>query len=107
MATSGDYRSYYEEDGVRISHTIDPATGRPVSHALASVSVVFRECIYADAYATAFMVLGPKKSLALAEEMGIAALFLVRNADGTFDELETSAFSSLFSGTAPATMPGN
>ena len=67
MATSGDYRIYFERDGVRYCHEIDPATGRPVRHALASVSVVAPTCGAADAWATALMVLGPERGLALAQ----------------------------------------
>ena len=58
MATSGDYRNYYEKDGQRFSHTIDPRTGRPVQHRLASVSVIHERCVAADGWATALMVLG-------------------------------------------------
>ena len=63
VVTSGSYRKYYEQDGVRYSHTIDPSTGRPVNHSLLSVSVVSRKAWYADALATAFMVMGLDKSL--------------------------------------------
>lgn len=58
VVTSGSYRKYYERDGVRYSHTIDPATGRPVQHSLLSVSVVERNGMLADAMATAYMVMG-------------------------------------------------
>ena len=60
MATSGDYRNYYETEGARLSHTIDPRTGRPIAHKLASVSVVHEECAMADGFATTMMVLGPE-----------------------------------------------
>ena len=96
MATSGDYRNYYEKDGQRFSHTIDPRTGRPVSHRLASVSVVHRRCVAADGWATALMVLGETDGYQRAVEQGLAALFLVRNADGEFCEKATPAFLSLF-----------
>ena len=96
MATSGDYRNYYEKDGQRFSHTIDPRTGRPVSHRLASVSVVHERCVAADGWATALMVLGETDGYQLAVEQGLAALFLVRNGDGGFSEKATPAFSSLF-----------
>lgn len=86
MATSGDYRNYYERDGVRISHTIDPRTGRPVTHRLASVSVIHASCMTADALATALSVLGPEEGRALVEREGIAALFLIRTDDGGFEE---------------------
>jgi thiamine biosynthesis lipoprotein len=77
LATSGDYRNFTMVDGVRYSHTIDPTTGRPVEHRLASVSVVAETCAEADALATAFNVLGPERGLALAEREGLPALFLV------------------------------
>ena len=94
MATSGDYRNYYEEGGQRISHTIDPRTGWPISHSVASVTVVHRECVQADAFATALLVLGPE-GFELAEELGLAAYFLTRSPSGDFAERRTTAFSSL------------
>jgi thiamine biosynthesis lipoprotein len=81
VATSGDYRNYYIVDGERISHTIDPRTGRPVTHQLASVSVVLPSAAEADAIATLLMVLGPTAGLELAESMQIPALFFVREPD--------------------------
>jgi thiamine biosynthesis lipoprotein len=95
MATSGDYRNFYEQDGVRFSHTIDPRTGRPIQHRLASVSVIDPVCMRADGYATALMVLGEEEGFKLAEEQGLAALFLVRKGDG-FEERATAAFKTLF-----------
>jgi thiamine biosynthesis lipoprotein len=82
MATSGDYRSYREVDGQRISHTIDPRTGRPATHRLASVTVLAPTCVEADGWATALMALGPEEGLRLAEEQGLAAYFLVRTDEG-------------------------
>lgn len=81
IATSGDYRNFYEQDGKRLSHTIDPTTGNPIEHMLASVTVVAEKGGYADAYATALNVLGPEKGYALAEELGLAAFFIVREGD--------------------------
>jgi FAD:protein FMN transferase len=78
MATSGDYRNFFELDGRRYSHTIDPATGRPVDHQLASVTVLAERCGEADAWATALLVLGPEQGRALADERGLAALFVER-----------------------------
>ncbi len=78
VATSGDYRQYRERGGVRISHLIDPRTGRPVAHRLASVTVVAETTLFADAYATALMVLGEDAGLRFAEQNGLAALFVVR-----------------------------
>ena len=78
VATSGDYRNYFEKDGVRYSHTIDPVTGRPIVHNLASVTVLTQSCAEADAWATAFSVLGVEQSLNLAEQLDIALYMLVR-----------------------------
>lgn len=82
MATSGDYRNYYEKDGVRYSHIIDPRTAKPVTHRLASVSVVHSSTTYADAWATALFVLGENEGLQLANEVGIAAYFISRSDAG-------------------------
>ena len=76
IATSGDYRNFYEVDGVRYSHTIDPQTGRPVTHRGASVTVVASDCASADALATALLVMGPDDGFGWAEANGISALFL-------------------------------
>lgn len=94
LATSGDYRNYREQDGVRISHTIDPRAGRPIAHRLASVTVVHHTAALADAVATALNVLGPDEGLALATREGLPALFLVREDHG-FAERATPAFAAL------------
>lgn len=79
VATSGDYRnSYVDPQGRRRSHTLDPRSGAPINHGLASVSVLHPSCCLADAWATALMVLGPHAGPALAAELGLAALFVVR-----------------------------
>ena len=91
LATSGDYRNFRELEGERYSHSIDPRTGEPVRHSLASVSVLADECIDADAYSTALMVLGPKDGFEFAEEHQLAALFLVRTENG-FETLRTAAW---------------
>jgi thiamine biosynthesis lipoprotein len=95
MATSGDYRSFYDEAGVRRSHIIDPRTGRPVEHGLASVSVVHREAVLADAWATALTVLGPQEGGALAEREGIGAFFIVRTGPGAYETHATTGFPPL------------
>lgn len=92
MATSGDYRNFYMRDGRRISHTIDPRTCRPILHNLASVTVAHTWCEKADALATGLMVLGPDDGYDFAEKRKIAALFLVRQTNGTISEKATSAF---------------
>jgi thiamine biosynthesis lipoprotein len=68
LATSGNYRKFYEEDGIRYSHTIDPKTGHPVTHTLLSVSVIAGDCGTADAWATAFMVMGLAKAKSILED---------------------------------------
>jgi len=96
VSTSGDYRDYREVAGRRISHTIDPRTGSPVAHGLASVTVVHESVAEADAWATALMVLGPEEGMALARRQALAALFIQRGAGaGTFIESETAEFSRL------------
>ena len=78
VATSGDYRNYFEQNGVRYSHTIDPRVGMPVAHGLASVTVLSKSCAEADAWATAFTVMGADLSIELAERMGLAVHLMVR-----------------------------
>ncbi len=95
MATSGDYRNFREEGGVRVSHTIDPRTAQPISHMGASVTVVAETCVDADGWATALNVLGPVEGRKLAEGEGLAALFLVKGPHGTFHEEATTAFTAL------------
>ena len=95
MATSGDYRNFYELDGRRYCHEIDPATRAPIAHDLASVTVVHEECMAADAWATALIVLGLERGLALARAQGLAAFFIVRDAGGTLRDVATPAFAAL------------
>ncbi len=92
VATSGDYRNYFEADGRRYSHTIDPQTGRPITHRLASVTVLDPSAARADAWATALMVLGPEKGLRIANEQELAAFFIIRADDG-FTERHTAPFA--------------
>ncbi|GAA3978484.1 FAD:protein FMN transferase [Allohahella marinimesophila] len=82
IATSGDYRNYFEEDGVRYSHTIDPRTGRPIQHALVSVSVVTQRCAVADAWATALMAVGPETAKALSRSHNLAVLLIMKGKEG-------------------------
>jgi thiamine biosynthesis lipoprotein len=95
MATSGDYRNYFEEGHRRYSHAIDPQRGEPIAHGLTSVTVVASECMQADALATALIVLGPERGLALARQQHIAAHFIVRGADGRLVDHATDAFAAL------------
>jgi len=97
IATSGDYRNYFEKDGVKFSHTINPRTGRPVQHDLASVTVLTKNSVTADAWATAFMVLGDKKGYDLAMANELAVLFLVNDGEGV-KELMTPSFQVIIEG---------
>jgi thiamine biosynthesis lipoprotein len=99
MATSGDYHNYFEKDGVRYSHTIDPSTGRPITHKLASVTVVQASCMTADALATAIDVLGPEKGYELALKENLPVFLVVRDKGG-FVEKMTPRFQELLSLTA-------
>ncbi len=92
VATSGDYRNYFEENNIRYSHTLDPRTGRPIQHNLASVTILDPSCMRADAWATAIMVLGPEKGYALARKNGLAAYFILRTGD-TFSVRQTEGFN--------------
>ena len=91
MATSGDYRNYFEENNIRYSHTIDPSTGKPITHKLASVTVLHPSTMTADAMATALLVLGPEQGFQLALKENIAALFVVHE-KGNFIEKMTPRF---------------
>ena len=96
MATSGDYRNYFEKDGVRYSHTIDPVTGKPIIHNLASVTVLHNSAMHADAMATAFMVMGTEKTHLLAKKLEIAVYTLSKTDDG-FEEKYNQHFKSYLS----------
>lgn len=83
VATSGNYRNYFEEDGVRYTHILDPRTGRPERTNLLSVTVLAPDCATADAYATAFMVLGYEKSAQIVKQHSeLEAWFIVAEEDG-------------------------
>lgn len=96
VATSGDYRRSFECGGTRFSHTIDPRDGHPIRHGLASVSVLHPECMLADAWSTALGVLGPRDGPALADRLGLAALFVERRGDG-YVEHASAALAALAS----------
>jgi thiamine biosynthesis lipoprotein len=96
VSTSGDYRDYREVDGRRISHTIDPRSGAPVEHGLASVTVVRKSVAEADAWATALMVLGPEEGMSMARRERLAVLFIRRGErPGTLVAEETPEFTRL------------
>ncbi len=79
IATSGDYLNYFEYQGNRYSHTINPKTGKPITHNLASVSVIDPSCMTADGYATAIDVLGPVKGYEFAERLNIPVYMILRD----------------------------
>ena len=95
MATSGDYRQFFEYQGRRYSHEIDPANGEPIANGLASVTVVADDCMSADALATGLIVLGPQRGMALAQREGIAAHFILRTAQGGFSDMASPALQRL------------
>ncbi len=91
MATSGDYRNFVMHEGKRFSHIIDPVTGRPITHGLASVTVLAETGTRADGWATALLVMGDTAGLKVADSLGIAAYFIVRQDDG-FVTMRSKAF---------------
>lgn len=97
MATSGNYRNFKEIDGVKVSHTINPVTGYPERNDLLSVSVVANDCMTADAYATACMVLGSKNALEMLKyKKGIEAYFIYQNEKGEILTTFTPGFKQFF-----------
>lgn len=98
VATSGDYRSFYQsggQSGQRVTHTLDPRSGFPVSHGLASVSVVHPSCMAADAWSTALTVLGPLDGMQLATQHQLAAHFVMRQPDGSLVGSHSPAWQEL------------
>ncbi len=85
IATSGDYRNYFEVDGQRFSHSIDPRRGYPVAHDLVSVTVLDNSAMRADAWATALVVLGHERAMAVATEQGLVAYFIQRRGDALYN----------------------
>lgn len=95
LATSGNYRNFYVENGQRYAHTINPASGRPILHRLASATVLdSNSCARADALATALMVLGEKNGRQLVEQNGIAAYFLIHDRE-SFSDYRSPTFAEL------------
>lgn len=97
IATSGDYRRWFVQDGIRYAHTIDPETAAPSRHPIASVSVIHPSAMAADAYSTALNVLGPDKGIALANRLAFPAVFLVRVGD-SFVVHRSQAFEQMLNG---------
>ncbi len=91
IATSGDYLNYFERDGVRYSHIINPQTGRPIHNRVVSVTVLDKSCMTADGLATGLMVLGDEKGIEIAEQNHIPVFMIVKTDDG-FKEIASSAF---------------
>lgn len=94
VATSGDYRRHYQHGEARASHTLDARSGYPITNRIASVTVIHRHCMSADAFSTALSVLGPVDGLAFAERHQLAARFLLR-APGKLEEITSSAFDAM------------
>lgn len=95
VATSGDYRRFFEHDGRRYAHTLDPATAAPVAHATASVTVLAESGMRADAYATALTVMSPDAALAFATTHGLAALILAMGPHGLEERLSPALAAML------------
>ncbi|XOV81103.1 MAG: FAD:protein FMN transferase [Aestuariibacter sp.] len=91
IATAGDYRNYFEENGVRYSHLIDPKTGYPINHRLVAATVVHPSSLVADGLATALVVMGKDKGLAMAEREGLSVLLITRE-NNEFKEYTTAGF---------------
>lgn len=96
LATSGDYRNYFEENGKRYAHTIDPRSGWPIDHQMASITVLADSSALADAWATALYIVGPERAFALAQEQGLATFMIVRQ-NGEFIDTMTNKFTELVS----------
>ena len=95
LATSGDYRLFFERDGHRYSHIIDPGTGRPVNHGLASATVVATTTMEADALSTSLLVLGPDVGMRFSVEHDIAAFFVI-DRNGSYGGVPSPAFKRRF-----------
>ncbi|MGL4725444.1 MAG: FAD:protein FMN transferase ApbE [Scandinavium sp.] len=82
ISTSGSYRNYYELDGKRISHVIDPQTGTPIQHKMVSVTVISPTALEADGWDTGLMVLGPERAKEVVREQGLAVYMIIKEGDG-------------------------
>ena len=101
IATSGNYRNFFKENGQKFSHTIDVVSGRPVKHRMASVSVLSSSCMESDGLATAFMAMGPKKAWDFANKWKVPAYFILvkeskEDEEEGFEIKKTSFFDQLF-----------
>ncbi len=93
VAGSGDYRNYFEQDGQRYSHEIDPRTGRPISHDLAAAYVIDDTAARADGFATAYMIMGREAAIALAESIAQPIYLIYKDENGDFADYTNAAFS--------------
>ena len=91
VATSGDYRNYFEQDGVRYSHLIDPRTAEPIAHRTVSSTVIHPSSMTADGYATALHIMSAEEALQFANQHQLAALIIVKTDEG-FTEWVSDAF---------------
>lgn len=94
VSTSGDYRNFFEQNGQRYSHIINPRTGRPVAQTLASVTVISDQSMLADATATTLMAAGAELGFQLATEHHLAAFFILAGSEGRFEERYTPEFQT-------------
>ena len=98
MATSGNYRQFYVQNGIKYAHTINPKTGYPVTHSLLSATVITNDCALADGYATAFMVMGidrSKEFLRINPQLGLDVLFIYANAEGEWETFASEGMKEL------------
>jgi thiamine biosynthesis lipoprotein len=96
LSTSGNYRAFYVEKGVKYSHTIDPKTGFPARNTLLSASVICDDCMTADAYATTFMVLGVDKGKELLHKLpGVEVYFVYTNSQGEYEVFFTEGLKKM------------
>jgi len=96
VATSGDYRNFRVVDGVRVDHVVDPRSGKPADNSVVSVTVVHEQAMWADAYATALMVLGADAGIQMAEKLGLAVLVITKTSDDRFVERYTPGMKQFF-----------
>ena len=94
IATSGDYKNFYEENGVEYSHILNPNSGKPILHNTKSVTVIHNNAMMADGWATALLALGSNKGLKIAEKYKIASLFILKEKNN-FIKIKSSEFKKL------------
>jgi thiamine biosynthesis lipoprotein len=97
MATSGDYKNFFEKNGIRYSHIIDPKTGYPIRHKTLSVTVVAETATLADGWATAMLVLGNNDGMIVANKLGIP-VFFISSHEKMFITEESDEFKKIAAG---------